>query len=113
CVQPQERELRQPGTKGHLIGAENCDGSNYLASLPDLPDGAREAVRGEKIVDPRLRVWENGVFKTLSLALGAAEPGDVIRIRFDGELAVEPTLLDKDVTLCPFKDCNPILVLSA
>jgi serine/threonine protein kinase len=112
-VQPKARELRQPGTKGHLIGAESCDRVNYLAQLPDLADGAAETIRGEKIVDPRVPVFENGVFKTLPLALGAADAGDVIRIRYDGELAVDPTDLDKDVTIRPAKDCTPILVLNA
>jgi hypothetical protein len=48
----------------------------------------------------------------LPQALSAAEPGDVILIRHDGELSVEPTLLDKEVTIRPARDCNPILVLS-
>ncbi|MBI1915246.1 MAG: serine/threonine protein kinase [Planctomycetes bacterium] len=105
-VRPQATELRQPG--GHLIGAESCARVNYLKRLPELP----EAARGEKIVDPHTRGSESGVFRTLPLALDEAKDGDVILIRCNGELSVEPATLDKNVIIRPARDCNPVLVLN-
>ncbi|HKB40064.1 MAG TPA: hypothetical protein VKD72_26750, partial [Gemmataceae bacterium] len=111
-VQSQSRELRQTGFAGRLIGAEKCDGKDYLEKPLEPPERGPELAR-QKIVDPRgAGKDELNVFRTLLQALEEARSGDVILIRCDGELPIKPATLEKgDVTIRPAKDCSPVLVL--
>jgi hypothetical protein len=73
------------------------------------------APRKEKIVDPDAPLpAAPGVYPTLTRALYDAEPGDVILIRHNGELAVEAVRLEKpttDVTIQRHPGYQPVLTL--
>ena len=95
------------------IGVQDCVwGKTYNGPLPDLNKKPSKplVVKGPKeiIVDPI-----NGPFTTLAAAIGVAKSGDVISIKSDGLLEINTVFLDQklDITIRPFKGCQPILTL--
>src|SRR5207244_3007520 len=68
-----------------------------------------------KTVDPTVTKSNNDVYPSLAQALGEAQPGDEILIKYNGPrpLAVAPVLLEKvaDVTIKPFPEYRPVLTL--
>jgi serine/threonine protein kinase len=71
--------------------------------------------RRERIVDPD-PLAAPGSYKTLGSALGDAEPGDVILLKYSGmreEPAVRLEKVSLDVTIRPYPDHHPILFLGA
>jgi serine/threonine protein kinase len=109
-------ELRQPDHPTHLIGVEHCVwGDSYKEKLPLLEEKkAPEQVarREERIVDPSLPVPKENIYRTLRQALEDTKPGDVILIKHEGILLVEPVRLEKagvDVSIKPHPGYHPIL----
>jgi predicted Ser/Thr protein kinase len=119
---PQLRRL-EPELKNSLIGLEFCtwDKVNQPVLLPPdaptpsptRPDEVIAKLRpNEHLVDPAST--EKGVHKKIESAVSEAQFGDVILIRHNGFLAVEPTSLSegRSVTIKPFNsNYHPILVL--
>jgi hypothetical protein len=121
-INPRLPELRrlEKDLRNHPIGVEAC----AWGPMPTLP--ALEPVRpdptvvqlapGERLVDPRgtTRAEPAGrVHKKLEGAISEAEPGDVILIKHNGPLPLEPVKLteNRSVKLRPFGDSHPVLVL--
>jgi len=91
----------------HMVGAEHCAwGPLYPTALRALK---------EKVVDPTVMFTKDGVYPTLSQAIGEAQPGDVILIRANGELLVKPIHLEDyphiDLTIKPDGGFRPVLKL--
>jgi len=118
-VKRDARELRVNSKLGlgvKLIGAERCDGYDYNKAepLPPLPEGPAETTRKPKVFNPSVSQSENGTFKTLVGALEEAQPNDVVLIKCDGKVALNPLNLERaglDVTLKPAPGCHPELRL--
>jgi hypothetical protein len=97
----------------HLVGvARMLDREVAPASLPRLT----EAGGRERIVDPREAESRPGVYASLAAAVLDAKPGDVILVRSDGVLRVDPVQLNKknlgNLTIRPYPRCHPVLVLT-
>jgi hypothetical protein len=112
-------ELRQSGSAmEHLLGMEYRKDHSYVDQLPPLP-----LVAQQKIVDPTAPNAGRNVYPTLESAIGASKPGDVILLRVDGYLKIQPIYIrrpshhtaDKpvahDLTIRPDVGRHPILVL--
>jgi hypothetical protein len=102
-------------SRGNLIGAEKALAFSYVdAPLPPVDKGNAPSGR-ELIVDPGKRDPKNLIYNTLRLAIADALPGDVILLRHEGELKLQPFVLTGkdpvDLTLRAAKDHHPILVL--
>jgi serine/threonine protein kinase len=99
-------QLRRGGDETHMIGMER--GILSYGKLPSLNPG------GQKVVDPRETNPRENIYATLRQALEYARRGDTILIRHDGPLPVDSAQLergDTDVTIKPFPNYRPILVL--
>jgi serine/threonine protein kinase len=74
------------------------------------------ARRKVKIVDPDPRATTgDGVYHSLAGAVGDAEPGDEIQIKYTGEVAIMPIALDKQdvkLTIKPYPGHHPIITLN-
>jgi hypothetical protein len=114
-------ELRRPDQKSRPIGVEECAwGRVYSGPLGSLDPKTPDAIaklpsqppQGERWVDP-LGKQGGRIHKKLESALSEAEAGDLILIKHNGPLPIEPSkLTDKrGIKLRPFPDCHPILVL--
>lgn len=107
-------ELRQAKRAASLVGVRQCVwGPTQDEHLPPLTSAESGSVR---VVDPRVRHQEGSgrVYRTLNQAVLDANPGDVIEIRFDGELAVDPVRLEKptaDLTIRPYPKSHPVLTV--
>ena len=111
-VRPNAPELRLTGLDRNLIGAERFGNTDYTNGLPSVQGQKVPAVgRRVKIVDPLLRGFEDGTFRTLSQALEEVQPGDVVLIRHNGLLRVKPIRFDGSVTIKPASGCRPVLTL--
>ena len=93
----------------HMVGAENSVwGALYPSPLRALK---------EKIVDPTVMFSAQGIYPTLSQAIGEAQPGDVILLRTNKELLVKPIHLEDypntDLTIKPDGGFRPVLKLGA
>jgi hypothetical protein len=109
-------ELRQREHPTQLIGVEHCAwGKSYSERLTPLePKNPSEQVtrREERIVDPSLVAPKENAYRTLRQALEDTRPGEVILIKHQGVLPVEPVRLEKadvDVTIRPHPGYHPIL----
>ncbi len=107
-------ELRQEdATKP--VGVERCVwGESYDGKLPLL--GGKKPAESvvQKIVDPAAPTRRENVYQTLRQALEDVKAGDVIFIRHNGPLAVDPVTLEKagmNVTIKPFLNCHPMLTI--
>jgi hypothetical protein len=111
-----ELRLKKGDEGGRLIGAEELAGSSYVAKLPPLDDKTPDPVaRKQRIVDPKIGENGNAVYRSLEAAIQDARPGDVILIKHNGDLAVEPIELKKesiDLTIRPQDGYHPILILN-
>jgi serine/threonine protein kinase len=100
------------GTR-YLAGGERLYSDDELKSLatPPAPVLAREP--NQKIVDPTARLSE-GVYPSLAEALQGAKSGDVILLKQNGRVAVEPVVTKADVSLTikPYPGCHPVLTLA-
>jgi hypothetical protein len=110
-----QRELRVGKDGNSIVGIDQCVwGKTYVSQLPLLSD-AKPRLVSEKYVIPNAPRSGEGVYRKLSLAIGDAQPGDVIYIQADGPLPVEPVKLDQktasDLTLKAAPDCHPILTM--
>jgi hypothetical protein len=108
--------LRQSDHPTQLIGVEHCVwGNSYpekLAPLEPLVPSEQVAHREERIVDPSLAARKENTYRTLRQALDDTKPGEVILIKHQGILEVEPVRLEKagvDVTIKPYPGYHPIL----
>jgi hypothetical protein len=118
-VREDRPELRQRESQLRPLGVERCSwGQTYPTGLRRLPDKVtppETVARKEKTVDPEWRGESGqGVYKTLALAVGDAEPGDVILLRFTGARRVEPVRLEKataDLTIKAADGYRPVLTL--
>jgi hypothetical protein len=122
AVNPQLRELRLPDKNnkyGRLVGAEKMLAFSYLDNLPPLqdnpsaPTGRRELV----VVAKREQADQRKqLYPTLGHALLDARPGDVILLRLDGEVKLDPLALSGDnlidLTIRADKGHHPVLTLS-
>jgi hypothetical protein len=106
------------GSGRHLVGAAQVLGVEVAPRRlpgPDSkgPDGERRA----RIVDPREAESGDGVYASLAAAVLAAKPGDVILVRSNAVLRVDPVLLNKkdlgNLTIRPCPSYRPVLVLEA
>jgi hypothetical protein len=112
-------ELRRPDQKSRPLGVEACYwGPVYAGPLPNLEARPTDAIaklppQGERWVDPSGKVTGTRIHKKLESALSEAEAGDVIVIKHNGPLQIEPCkLTDKrGIKLKPWADFQPILVL--
>jgi serine/threonine protein kinase len=115
---PELRRLEKD-EKQHPIGVEICTwGKTFPNDLPILePERPKDILvqlkPGERLVDPSDTVNGARVYRKVSSAITEADPGDVILIKHNGELPVEPTALtDKaNVKIRPYGNSKPILVL--
>jgi serine/threonine protein kinase len=93
-----------------LVGVESLLGTALLG--PDKKPGP--LARRELVVNPKENDSARGIYPSLDQALLAAQPGDVILLQVNGELAVKPILLEKeslDLTIRPDADYHPRLTL--
>lgn len=110
-------ELRQDDApKKKLVGVEQCLwGPLYPAELPPVEETKPDVVaRKTKVVDPRAPESGNGVYKSLTLAVEEANPGDEILIKHNGLLEVKPVRLERsstDLVIKPYRNHRPILTL--
>lgn len=109
--QPELRQTIQ-GREG-LVGVQRGLWGDLYDRLPPLPEKKAEATG--IVVDPAAeRMVPGQVYRTLGQAVPDARPGDVILIKKDGELPIEPLRLDGpsvDLTLRPYPDYHPVLTL--
>jgi serine/threonine protein kinase len=106
---PRLADLR---LKGGLIGVERLGTDDYVASLPPLepvkPAPGRTLVVGDKN-DPVKGIYSMGH------ALLEVKPGDFVLIRHNGELKIDPVVLNKkdlsDVTIRADNGYHPVLTL--
>jgi serine/threonine protein kinase len=111
---------RQDTEKKNLpIGVEDCTWGRVNPVGLKVPESAKadelvaKLKANERLVDPTA-VGGERVYKKVESAVSEAQPGDVILIKHNGLLAVEPTTLSEGrrVTLRPFDNhYHPILVL--
>jgi serine/threonine protein kinase len=103
-------ELRQiDNPRSRMIGVEQCAwGSVYPLVLRPLK---------ERFVDPTANNSTPGVYRTLTQAINDAQPGDVILIRTNKEVTVQPIRLEDfpnvDLTIKPDQGFRPILKLGS
>jgi serine/threonine protein kinase len=102
---------------GHVLGVERCVWGPLYPERALPPQTAREPTRlatGERIVDPSVSTPAGNVYHTLRQALEDLRPGDVVLLRHNGPLAIDPVALEKAdavVTLRPYAGYRPILTL--
>jgi serine/threonine protein kinase len=104
---------------GGVLGARTLAGGEDLYDPADLrllaspaaPVVAREP--NQKIVDPTARLSE-GVYPSLAEAVQGAKSGDVILLKQNGKVGVEPvvTKADLSLTIKPYPGCHPVLTLA-
>ncbi len=116
-VKLQMPELRvKEGRDEVLLGVQKCGLHLYAnGKLPPV-EGTRppEMTRKEKTVDPSIQDTGNNIFKTLNQALDETRAGDIILIKHNGELPLNP-LVPKaglDVTIKPVTGFRPVLTLA-
>ncbi len=115
AAQPDLRLRREGGE--HLVGVERLGAMDYLKDLPRLaaskPDPTQPRIL---VVQPGQQDQALRVYPSLEHALPDIQPGDVIVLRQDGELRLDPVVLAKkehsDITLRPDRGYHPILTLS-
>jgi serine/threonine protein kinase len=119
-IDQKQPELRLEKDKIHRpIGVESCIwGPLYPAGLSPLepsptPPSTVKLAPHERLVDPSGAITGERVHKKVEAAISEAEPDDIILIKHNGELRMEPTALTETrrLKLRPFADYQPILVL--
>jgi hypothetical protein len=117
-INERARELRPvEGDKpsvAHLIGAETCAGENYVAKLPSLDEKKIETTANQRIVEPGKDDSSKRIYPKLAAAILAASPGDVLLIKHNGPLSVNPIRLEEkaiDLTIQAHPGYHPILTI--
>jgi serine/threonine protein kinase len=119
-VNAQLPELRVPaGEKagGRLLGAEKALAFSYVENLAPLkPDVVESSGRRELVVEKRAQPdLARRIYPALRDALLVAQPGDVIVLRLDGEVKLDPLDLSgaklANLTIRADKNFHPILAL--
>lgn len=108
----QSPELRQIDNKNRMVGVEHCTWGESYGKLPPLDDRKPELL-AQKIVDPSQETG-GGFYNKLSEAILDAKASDVILIKHNGILPLEPIRLEKaglDLTIRAFPSYRPILML--
>lgn len=113
-LDPTQPDLRQTiQGKETLVGVQHGAWGDLYDRLSPLPE--RKAEVAGLVVDPLAeRMVPGQVYRTLGQAVLDARPGDVILIKKDGELPVEPLRLDRadvDLTIRAYPDYRPVLTL--
>ncbi|MBY0528326.1 MAG: serine/threonine protein kinase [Gemmataceae bacterium] len=111
---PELRQEKAPTKR--VVGVERCTwGELYENPLPPVEDKKPDpVVRKFKIVDPKATESGLGVYPSIDQASKDCRAGDVILIRHNGLLAIEPVRLEKastDVTIKPHPRFRPILTV--
>jgi Protein kinase domain len=113
-VSPTQRELRL-ADPARAVGMRAGPGWEYdPLPRPDERKPAEAVARKDKVVDTSVTESGEGVYPTLAQAVGEAKPGDVILIKHNGRLPVEPVRLEKanlDLTIKPHPEFRPVLTL--
>ena len=120
AVNPHLPELRVPKDErknGRLIGSENVLAFSYLDNLPPLREGSAAPSQPDLVVqslqpgNEKKRLYTN-----LEHALIDAHPGDTIRLQIDGEIKLDPRMLNgeklADLTIRADPGFHPILTMS-
>jgi serine/threonine protein kinase len=109
-------ELRQHSHPSQPIGVQQCvwekTYKEKLLPLEEKKPPDQVARREERIVDPTLMAPKENTFRTLRQALEDTKPGEVILIKHQGLLPVEPVRLENaglDVTIKPHPGYHPVL----
>jgi serine/threonine protein kinase len=116
-VDPRLPELRVPAKEkasGQLIGVERALTFCYLDKLPSLK---KPSARRELFVEMGVKEDRNNlVFPTLRHAMAEVQPGDIIRLRLDGDVKLDPLALNGtklgDLTIAAAPGFHPVLTLS-
>jgi serine/threonine protein kinase len=121
-VNPHLPELRVPKDErarghGQLIGAERVLAFSYLDNLPRLKESPAASSRPDLVVQTRKPADEaKRLYTRLEKALIDAQPGDTIRLQFDGEIELAPRLLSSeklaDLTIRAEPGFHPVLTMS-
>lgn len=119
ALHPRQAALRKLGRSAtELVGAATVFGATTVpATLPPLDEKTEPLLRRQLVVEERENDDSlNGVYRGLDLAVRGARPGDVILIRHNGELKIDPIPLSKkeqgDLTIRPARRFQPILTLA-
>jgi serine/threonine protein kinase len=109
-------ELRQRDHPSAMTGVERCvwdkTYKEKLSPLEEKKTPEQVAHRDERIVDPSVTAAKENIFRTLRQALEDTKPGQVILVKYQGLLPVEPVRLENaglDVTIKPYPGYHPIL----
>jgi serine/threonine protein kinase len=115
-INPKLPQLRYSEEDGTPIGVSICAWgavNHKPLPAPDYPRaGDPIAVKAPfRVVDPS--ATGNRIYKNVTSAISESDPGDVIQIKYNGELKIQPVKLigGQNVKLVPYPDYHPILVL--
>jgi hypothetical protein len=108
--------VRREGSE-HLVGVERLASADFGKDLPPLAPPKPVPAQGRTlVVEPGRRDPAVGVYPSLEHVLPDLRPGDVVLLRHDGELRLDPVGLSKkelgDVTIRPYPRHHPVLTLS-
>jgi hypothetical protein len=114
-LQADLRLRRKPGDRGEVVlGVGQVAGTDYVKDLPPLDTG--NAGGRTLVVQPGRHDPDAGVYRSLEHAVPDLRPGDVVLIRHDGELRLDPVVLARkelgDVTVRPDRGYRPVLTLT-
>jgi serine/threonine protein kinase len=109
--QLDQRGVRSTENPERFLGAEEVLGVSWT---PEPIDDRADPPRRVLTVEPKVDDPANGVYPTVYRAILDASPGEIITIRHDGALELEPIALNKkefaDVTVRPARQFKPELV---
>lgn len=113
AIKDNQRDLRkQDAIASRMLGAEHCLEESYISrplpALENLPVENRI-----RMVDPSANENSENIFKSIDMALAQLRNGDVIQIKHDGEVVLQPTKMEKlsgEVIIRPAPGFKPILV---
>jgi serine/threonine protein kinase len=100
-----------------LAGVEVLGTISYLNDLPNPGTSSPAPMTRTLVVDadPLKADTTNGIYPTLDQALAVVRPADVVLIRHNSELKLDPVALSKkelgDVTIRPHPGYHPVLTL--
>jgi serine/threonine protein kinase len=98
-----------------LSGVELLGEQSYLKDLAVAADNPRPAEGRTLVLDPQTSDPGSGVYATLDQIVAVLRPGDVVLIRHNADLKLDPVALSKkelgNVTLKPHPGYHPVLTL--
>ncbi|HEY8505526.1 MAG TPA: hypothetical protein VIL46_13160, partial [Gemmataceae bacterium] len=118
---PRLRVPWREGSAGEaVLGVLTFRGGDLYPGLPLARPEVAELPPNRKVWDPRLSrttgKFPPGVYSSLTDALSAVQPGDVLLVRYTGLLPIDPQELAKvnqrDLTIRPDEGYRPVLTLS-